>query len=201
MTAIDFRDRIRAMMTGRPLNEAKGAARAHPCLVRKPTDKGFYPPITTRKEQMNPLAKHNLTAKGPTGPCERTRSPYEPPTPEAQPTPLKCFFPACVSRFSKENRVQAEELGGGYLVECPDCCSGTGTHHTPESAISDWNAVANLIASAPSLKAEVERITAERDELLAACKIAVRHIESEGSLTARRFLIDAIANAEKVSEG
>jgi hypothetical protein len=42
----DFKARLAAMLlpANRPIG---GAAHSHPCVVRKPTDRGYYPP--TRK--------------------------------------------------------------------------------------------------------------------------------------------------------
>ena len=51
---IDFKARIAQLMRGRAGGEVYdviGAARSHSCVVRKPTDRGYYAP--TRKTNTN----------------------------------------------------------------------------------------------------------------------------------------------------
>jgi hypothetical protein len=69
-----------------------------------------------------------------------------------------------VSRFSEESSVKVEERGGGFVAECEDCCGGTGSFHTREAAINEWNKVARLVflgsgmrnVAAPSVEQETK---------------------------------------------
>jgi hypothetical protein len=50
LTPEEFRERIRMIATGR--SQITGAPHAHPSLVRKPTDLGFYLPTRSTQKQI-----------------------------------------------------------------------------------------------------------------------------------------------------
>jgi len=53
-TVDEFKDRIRSIL-GLPSSGTQGAAKSHPCVVRKPTDPGYYPPAKTKGKKHNEI--------------------------------------------------------------------------------------------------------------------------------------------------
>jgi hypothetical protein len=45
----DFRARIAALVRGSSNTELPPVRRSHPCVVRRPTDRGYYPPTKKGK--------------------------------------------------------------------------------------------------------------------------------------------------------
>lgn len=66
--------------------------------------------------------------------------------------PLPCPFPSCDSRHGQheDSTVYVEERGGGYVAECRTCCSGTGSFHSREAALDEWNQLARLVLKGSS---------------------------------------------------
>lgn len=102
--------------------------------------------------------------------------------------PLRCPFPSCVSKFANENEpssVRVEELGGGWVAECQNCCGGTGTLHTPEAAIDEWNGLPRRVPglqSSLATKPLAGHSTAEGETLPRTSEGVLREAEDRGQV-------------------